>query len=111
MSIGGSHPLAEILLLVVCATMASCDDFDDIAEWGKAAKFMQAANICLHLAFLRTQLPYYHGVPCARWLNIMMNRIDPEVLSNCFMGWAVTLRPDLPAQIALKPAPAQAHRR
>ena len=85
-----AHPLAEILLLVVCATMASCDDFDDIAAWGKA-----------HLAFLRTQLPYYHGVPCARWLNIMMNRIDPEVFSDCFMGWAVTLRPDLPTQIAL----------
>ena len=53
-----AHPLAEILLLVVCATMASCDDFDDIAEWGKA-----------HLAFLRTQLPYFHGIPCARWLK------------------------------------------
>lgn len=85
-----AHPMAEILLLVVCATMASCDDFDDIAAWGEA-----------HLAFLRTQLPYYHGVPCARWLNIMMNRIDPDVFSDCFMAWATTLRPDMPAQIAL----------
>lgn len=85
-----AHPLGEILLLVVCATMASCDDFDDIAAWGEA-----------HLGFLRTQLPYYHGVPGARWLNIMMNRIDPDVFSDCFMGWATSLRPDLPAQIAL----------
>ena len=85
-----AHPMAEILLLVVCATMASCDDFDDIAAWGKA-----------HLAFLRTHLPYYHGVPCARWLNIMMNRIDPDVFSDCFMAWATTLRPDVPSQIAL----------
>ncbi len=33
-----AHPLPEILLLVVCATIASCDDFDDIAAW--------ARNIC-----------------------------------------------------------------
>ena len=26
-----AHPLAEILLLVVCGTMADCDDYDHIA--------------------------------------------------------------------------------
>ena len=26
------YPLAEVLLLVTCATIASCDDFDDIAR-------------------------------------------------------------------------------
>ncbi len=31
-----AHPLAEILLLVVCATMADCDDYDHIAAWGEA---------------------------------------------------------------------------
>src|ERR1700692_2312790 len=29
------YPLKEVLLLVVCATIASCDDFDDIVAWGK----------------------------------------------------------------------------
>jgi len=27
-----AHPLPEVLLLVVCATIASGDDFEDIAE-------------------------------------------------------------------------------
>jgi hypothetical protein len=36
------HPLAEILFLVVCGTIADCDDYDDIAAWGEA-----------HLEFLR----------------------------------------------------------
>ena len=27
------YPLQEVLLLVTCATIASCDDFDDIAAW------------------------------------------------------------------------------
>jgi hypothetical protein len=27
--------LNEVLLLVSCATIASCDDFDDIVAWGE----------------------------------------------------------------------------
>ena len=85
-----AHPLPEVLLLVVCASVASCDDFDDIAVWGEN-----------HLAFLRRFLPYHHGIPCARWLNILMNRIDPDLFSACFMSWASELRPDAPGLIAL----------
>jgi hypothetical protein len=58
-----AHPLAEVLLLVVCGTICDCEDYDIIAEWGKA-----------HLAFLRGYLPYHHGVPCGRWLTLLMNR-------------------------------------
>src|SRR3981081_2163705 len=29
------YPLQEVLLLVTCATIASCDDFDDIVAWGR----------------------------------------------------------------------------
>jgi hypothetical protein len=29
-----AHPLAVVLLLVVCGTMADCDDDDSIAAWG-----------------------------------------------------------------------------
>src|SRR3984893_7942712 len=36
------YPLKEVLLLITCATIAGCDDFDDIAAWGEH-----------HLDFLR----------------------------------------------------------
>jgi predicted transposase YbfD/YdcC len=85
-----AHPLPEVLLLVVCGTISSCDDFDDIAAWGEA-----------HLDFLRRFLPFYHGLPGGRWLNILMNRIDPELFSACFMAWACALREDAPELIAL----------
>lgn len=85
-----AHPLPEVLLLVVCASIASCDDFDDIAAWGDT-----------HLNFLRRFLPYHHGVPGARWLNILLNRIDPDLFSDCFMAWARDLRPDAPDLIAI----------
>ena len=28
------YPLSEVLLLVVCGTIAACDDYDDIVLWG-----------------------------------------------------------------------------
>ena len=58
------HPLPEILLLVVCGTIADCDDYEDIVAWGAA-----------HLGFLRRDLPYRHGAPGERWLTILMNCI------------------------------------
>jgi len=85
-----AHPLPEVLLLVVCASIASCDDFDDIAARGEK-----------HLPFLRRFLPYHHGIPGARRLNILMNRIDPVLFSECFMSWASDPRPDASSLIAL----------
>lgn len=85
-----AHPLPEILLLAVCGTIASCDDFEDIVEWGEA-----------HLDFLRRFLPYHHGVVGARWLNILMNRMDPDLFRSCFESWVRERWPDAPGQIAL----------
>jgi hypothetical protein len=31
-----AYPLKEVLLLVTCATIASCDDFESIAMWASA---------------------------------------------------------------------------
>lgn len=78
-----AHPLPEVLLLVVCGTIADCDDYEGIAEWGEA-----------HLAFLRRFLPYHHGVPGARWLNVLMNRIDPGLFSSVFTSWVRETWPD-----------------
>ena len=64
-----SHPLPEILLLVVCGTICGCDDYEDIASWGET-----------HLETLRQYLPYKNGVPGERWLTLVMNRINPAFL-------------------------------
>ena len=78
-----AHPLPEVLLLVVCGTIADCDDYDTIAAWGEA-----------HLDFLRRFLPYEHGVPGGRWLTLLMNRIDPWLFSACFTAWVREVWPD-----------------
>src|SRR5215831_1428593 len=59
-----AYPLKEVLLLVTCATIATCDDFDEIVLWGEH-----------HLDFLRRFSDFHHGVPCARWLRDLMNRV------------------------------------
>lgn len=85
-----AHPLPEVLLLVICGTMADCDDFDGIALWGEK-----------HLTFLRRYLPYHHGVPGGRWLNLLMNRIDPALFSAAFTAWVRETWPDRPNLVAI----------
>ena len=77
------YPLAEMLLLVTCATVASCDDFDDIVAFGKH-----------HLHDLRRFAPFHHGVPCARWMRALVNRIDPVLFGACFESWIKAMWPD-----------------
>lgn len=84
------YPLREVLFLVVAATIADCEDYDEIALWGGQ-----------HLSFLRSFSEFHFGTPCADWLRVVMNRIDPELFQACFAGWALALRPDAPKLIAL----------
>lgn len=85
-----AHPLPEVLLVVVCGTIADCDDYEHIAAWGAA-----------HLDFLREILPYHHGVPGGRWLTLLMNRIEPGLFSACFTDWVRETWPDRPEFVAI----------
>jgi predicted transposase YbfD/YdcC len=77
-----AYPLREVLFLVVCATIANCDDYEDIVDWGEA-----------HLDFLRRFSDFHHGVPCADWLRTLMNRVDPELFQACFRAWVAECFP------------------
>ena len=85
-----AHPLPEVLLLVVCGTIAANDDYDDIVDWGEA-----------YLSFLRRFSAFHFGLPCADWLRTLMNRIDPDLFSACFLSWVREWWPEVPDLIAL----------
>jgi hypothetical protein len=71
-----AYPLREVLFLVVCGTIANCDDYDDIVDWGKA-----------HLSFLRGFSEFHFGIPCVDWLRTVMNRkIIQELFRNSAIG-------------------------
>ena len=46
------YPLPEIMLLLLCATLAGADDFVEISLWGRE-----------QLPFLRKFLPFANGIP------------------------------------------------
>jgi hypothetical protein len=76
------YPLKEALLLVTSATIACCDDFDDIVAWGEH-----------YQDFLRQFSDFHCGVPCARWLRCLVNRVDPILFGRCFRSWVAALWP------------------
>jgi hypothetical protein len=84
------YPLNEILLLMLCATIAGADDFVEIGLWGAE-----------HQAFLRRFLPYKRGIPSHDTLCDVIAAIDPELFKSCFMAWVEGLRADIPEVIAI----------
>jgi predicted transposase YbfD/YdcC len=76
------YPLSEVLFLLTCATIAGCDDFDDIVAWGEE-----------HLDFLRRFAPFHFGIPCVRWLQTLVNRLNPVLFGRCFENWIKALWP------------------
>jgi len=73
--------LPEILLLVLCATLAGANDFVAVRLWGEQA-----------LPFLRRLLPYEDGLPSHDTLGDVMNALDPELFKECFLSWVEALR-------------------
>jgi hypothetical protein len=83
------YPVPEILLLVLCGTIAGGDDFTEIALWGEE-----------HLAFLRRFLPFQHGIPSHDTLTEVIAALDAAVFKECFLAWVETLRAREPDMIA-----------
>lgn len=84
------YPLPEILLLVLCATLAGMEDFVEIGLWGKE-----------RLEFLRRFLPYERGIPSHDTLGDVINALDPELFKTCFLDWVEGLRDQAPEIIAI----------
>jgi predicted transposase YbfD/YdcC len=84
------YPLPEILLLLLCATLAGADDVAEIAVWGEE-----------NLAFLRRFLPCEHGIPSHDTLGGVIAALDPEAFKACFAAWVEGLREAEPDVVAV----------
>ena len=83
------YPLPEILLLLLCATLAGADDLAEVEVWGEE-----------QLSLLRRFLPYRSGVPSHDTLGDVLAALDPDLFKRCFTSWVEGLReaePDLVA--------------
>jgi predicted transposase YbfD/YdcC len=79
------YPLPEILLLLLCATLAGADDFVETEVWGER-----------NLVFLRRFLPFAHGIPSHDTLGAVVAMLDPELFRQCFTAWVAGLRTQAP---------------
>jgi len=84
------YPLPEILLIVLCGTMAGAEDFCEIERWAKQKLF-----------FLRRFLPFNKGVPSHDALNDVMNALPAPLFSECFASWVESLRETEPDIVAI----------
>ena len=82
-------PLEEVLLLVLCGTLAGAEDFVEIRRWGH-----------MHQDFLRRLLPFKAGVPSHDTLNDIINAIDGALFAQCFTAWVEGLRAPVPDDTA-----------
>jgi predicted transposase YbfD/YdcC len=84
------YPLPEILLLVLCATLAGAEDFVEARLWGRK-----------NLGFLRRFVPFAQGVPSHDTLNDVVNALDPALFKTCFVAWVDELRDAEPDIVAI----------
>lgn len=84
------YPLPEILLAVLCATMAGAEDFVEVERWANRK-----------LEFLRRFLPFARGIPSHDTLNDVLNALPADAFSACFVSWVESLRDGDPDIVAI----------
>jgi predicted transposase YbfD/YdcC len=84
------YPLPEIMLVVLCATLAGAETFVETALWGRKK-----------LDFLRGLLPFKRGIPSHDALNDVVNGLDAALFSECFSAWVESLRDADPEIVAI----------
>ena len=84
------YPLPEILLVVLCGTIAGAENFVEVERWANRK-----------LAFLRRLLAFRRGVPSHDTLNDVMNALPAQLFSECFTAWVESLREAEPDLVAI----------
>jgi predicted transposase YbfD/YdcC len=70
------HPLVDVIMLGFCGVVAGCEDFVEIATWGK-----------VHEDFLRTLLELPHGIPSHDTLTRVFAVLPAATLQAVVLPW------------------------
>lgn len=73
------HDLLDIILIVVCGTIAGADDFVSIASWARSKEGWLRGRLGLRLP---------NGVPSHDTLNRVFAVLSPGGFNECFLAWA-----------------------
>jgi predicted transposase YbfD/YdcC len=75
------HPLVDIILVGFCGVLGGCEDFVEIAEWGK-----------VHEEALRSFLELPHGIPAHDTFNRVFALLKPSTLQEGLLPWLLERR-------------------
>jgi predicted transposase YbfD/YdcC len=75
------HPLVDILIVGFCGVLGGCEDFVEIAEWGKG-----------HEEALRSFLELPHGIPAHDTFNRVFALLKPATLQEGLLPWLLERR-------------------
>lgn len=70
------HKLIDIITISICAVICNADNFNHIAEFGRA-KYQ----------WLKKFLELPHGIPSADTFERVFARINPDEFKKCFIEW------------------------
>ena len=76
------HNFMDIILIVVCATVAGADDFVAMAAFAKAKEDWFRSRLGLTLD---------NGIPSHDTLNRVFAIINPTQFQKCFLGWVESM--------------------
>jgi predicted transposase YbfD/YdcC len=75
------HRLVDLIVLGFCGVLAGCDDFVEIAEWGK-----------LHEGFFRPFRELPHGIPAHDTFTRVFAMLQPTALQEVVLPWLLERR-------------------
>src|SRR5215207_564566 len=75
------HPLVDLIILGFCGVLAGCDDFVEIAEWGKVNE-----------AFFRSFLELPHGIASHDTFTRVFTLLPPTTLQEVLLPWLLERR-------------------
>jgi predicted transposase YbfD/YdcC len=70
------HNLIDIITIAICATIAGCEGFNEIEDWGNA-----------HESWLEKFLSLPNGIPSHDTFNRVFRLLDPNVFQQSFLAW------------------------
>ncbi len=75
------HPLVDLIILGLCGVVAGCEDFVEIAAWGKVNE-----------AFLRTFLALPHGIASHDTFTRVFALLPPATVQAVLLPWLLERR-------------------
>ena len=73
---GVEHPLLSIVMIAILGVIGGATGWEDIQTYGES-----------HAAWLGTFLSLPAGIPSADTYRRVFERLDPQALERCFLGW------------------------